>query len=163
MQGRHSAGARGHAEDAPSGLRATRDIEARIAALAGRMLYGRDARLTAAIAARELGWVDRHALKRDLRRLNLPPFRTLHAQLTVCRWMMAHEHRRVGLARVALEEGREPASAHRTVQRVSGSSWTSLTTRSPSQVFPHLAWLLDLLRAPVAPPERSSSPHELAG
>jgi len=139
------------------------DVEARVAALAGRILIGREGRLTADLAARELGWADCHALKRDLHRLNLPPFRTLQAQFTACRWMLLAERRGIGLARIALEEGRDPASAHRTVRRVSGMSWASLRSVSPRHAFPRLGWLLDLLAPKDGRVEGASAPRRLAG
>lgn len=79
--------------------------------------------------AERLGLPSRFALARRLRRLELPPFRALHARIRVLAMLGEAGTEGASLSHLALRHGEDPASWFRLVRRVTGYSWSCLSAR----------------------------------
>ena len=79
--------------------------------------------------AERLGLPSRFALARRLQRLELPPFRALHARIRVLAMLVEAENYDASLSHLALRYGEDPASWFRLVRRVTGYPWSCLSAR----------------------------------
>lgn len=86
--------------------------------------------------AGHLGLSSRYAFVRRLKRLKLPPFSRLHAQVRVLAMLGETERHQVSLSRLAWCHEGDPASWLRVVKRATGLSWSDLSKVG-------MPWLVD--------------------
>jgi hypothetical protein len=85
--------------------------------------------------AREVGLRDRHELDRVLHNEGFPTYKVLSGWIRVLTWVLEWESTRVALSRSALGAGVNAEVYGRTVQRVTGLSWTKVRSRGSSWVL----------------------------
>jgi hypothetical protein len=91
--------------------------------------------VTSTALAASLGLRDRHTLDRLLQSEGLPSYKQLSGWIRVLGWVLEWERARVALSSSALEEGLNAEVYGRTVQRVSGLTWTEIRARGSTWVL----------------------------
>jgi hypothetical protein len=115
------------------------------AVVAHRGCLGRDADAF----AERLGYRDRHQLARQIKREGLPPLQELAGWVRVLGWVSECQDERMALGRLALVGAHDPAAWYRTVERVTGLSWSRALEAG-------CALLVLRLREQCSPPRRPS-------
>jgi hypothetical protein len=91
--------------------------------------------VSSSVLARRLGLRDRHTLDRLLHNEGLPTYKELSGWIRVLGWVLDWERAGVALSSSALRTGKNAGIYARTVQRVTGLTWTQVRTRGSTWVL----------------------------
>lgn len=91
--------------------------------------FSRGAFVSSTVLATQVGLKDRHALDRLLNNEGLPTYKQLAGWIRVLGWVLDWERARVAISNSALSTGRNAGVYARTVQRVTGLTWTEVRSR----------------------------------